>query len=48
MQYEFCIDSNIRGAKAFINGNPQGMTDFNDVRRARTYQIRVSKFGYQD
>lgn len=48
MTYRLTINSNIKGARVFINGNPQGMTSFVDNMRPGSYSIRVSEFGYQD
>ncbi len=48
IEYNLTINSNIRGAKVFINGNPQGMTSFSDNLKPGSYSIRVTEFGYQD
>lgn len=47
-EFQLTINSNVKGAKVFINGNPQGMTSYSSDLQPGTYKIRVSEFGYRD
>ncbi|SIP92836.1 PEGA domain-containing protein [Alkalispirochaeta americana] len=47
-EFTLQVESNIRGARVFINGNPRGMTNHSERLRPGRYTIRVSEMGYQD
>lgn len=47
-EYQLSINSNISGANVFINGNPQGRTEYSNQLQPGTYNVRVSEYGYRD
>lgn len=46
--YNLTVDGNVKGARVFINGNPQGMISYSQDLRPGQYTIKVAEFGYQE
>jgi hypothetical protein len=47
-EFRLTINSNIKGADVYIDGNRRGSTGFQSELAPGNYNIRVSQFGYND
>lgn len=48
LQHSLSVDSNVRGAEVFINGNPAGRTPFSGKLPEGSYNVVVRAAGYLD
>ena len=48
IEYRLTVNSNIKGAKVYIDGNSKGTTGYSENLKPGTYKVLVSQYGYQD